>query len=123
MGFGGRLGSSLDGSGVGFEGSWGAFGAIPKIYKNHWFFQWFLRFLGVPKESWEGLGGVLGVVLRVVAFSLAILGGSCGIWVGLGWGPGVAGGDRGGIEEGSRRIGEERGGSGRGMGGPGEGLG
>ena len=33
-GFGGRLGSSLEGSGVGFEGSWGAFGAIPKMYKK-----------------------------------------------------------------------------------------
>ena len=67
------------------------------------------------------------MILGVVGRSLALLGGSCGLWVGLGrswgglgevlgrsWGgPGVAGGDRGG----SGRIEEDRGTIGPGKGG------
>ena len=54
----GGLGWGLWGS---WKGSWGglgglgaAFGAIPKTFKNHWFFQWFLKVLGygaLPKRA------------------------------------------------------------------------
>ena len=40
---------------------------------------------GVLGGSWEGLGRVLGVIFGVVGRSLALLGGSCGLWVGP-WG-------------------------------------
>ena len=72
-------------------GSWGSWGGLWRHTENiqkTLVFQWFLQVFGCPKSVLGGSGVLLGVIFGVVGRSLALLGGSCRLWVDLGesWG-------------------------------------